>query len=262
MEIILEIEDLSYRKFDNLNLSFNNNTYYSIIGPNNSGKTTLFKIISGIIPTTDVITCNNIELDRRSVNEYIVNLGVVERVDKNSFVYKKVLDEMMYPLLNLGYSKNNSLTRINEVLELFNEVSMLDKYISELNYYQQQLLLIMIAILHKPKVLLLDSVLEIFPKNMYDNVIGVFNKLLKYMAIISFTNSSNVAYSSDKIIVIDNYKIIGEYSPRDIYDDDKIFTDHGIEIPFMQDLSIKLKMYNVIDKEYFSMKEMVDDIWP
>ena len=37
---------------------------------------------------------------------------------------------------------------------------------------------------------------------------------------------------------------------------------NNLEIPFMVDLSIKLKMYNLIDKEYSSMKAMVDDLWP
>ena len=63
-------------------------------------------------------------------------------------------------------------------------------------------------------------------------------------------------------MIIDNKKIIGKYKPSDIYNNDNIFTDHNIELPFLVDLSLKLKMYNLINKEYSDMKEMVDDIWP
>ena len=55
---------------------------------------------------------------------------------------------------------------------------------------------------------------------------------------------------------------LDKYGLNDIYENDKLFYDHNLEIPFMIDLSIKLKMYNLIDKKYSNMKAMVDDIWP
>ena len=263
MAIVLEITDLSYKDFSNINLSFKDKTYYSIIGSNNSGKTTLFKLISGIIPSNNSISCMDTLLNRKEVNDYITKLGIVSRVNKNSFIYKYVFDEMMYPLTNLGYSYNKSLNRINEILELFNKTDILKKSINELDIYDQQLLLIMISLLHRPRVLLLDSVLELFSQDKYIEILKVFKKLVNDgLCIITFTNNSDIAYSTDRIVVIDNKKIIGKYKPSDIYNNDNIFTDHNIELPFLVDLSLKLKMYNLINKEYSDMKEMVDDIWP
>ena len=262
MAIVLEITDLEYKDFSNINLSFKDKTYYTIVGPNNSGKTTLFRLITGIIPTTNCISCNDTLLNRKEVNDYITNLGIVERVNRDSFITKRVIDEMMYPLTNLGYSKHYSLERINEVLELFNKKDILDKRINELNHYDQQLLLIMISLLHKPSVLLLDNVLCVFKKDYRLEIISILKRLVKDgLTIISFTNLEE-AYYSDKIILLDKYKVIGKYKPSDIYNNESIFTEHNLEIPFIVDLSLKLKMYNLIDKEYSNMKEMVDDIWP
>jgi len=257
---ILEMVNLSYKDFNNINMSFEDKTYYSIIGSNNCGKTTLFRLISGIIPSNNVIMCNNIMLNRENVHNYIVNIGIVERVNKKSFIFNSIVDEMTYPLHNLGYNKKKCLTRINEVLELFNESKMIDKNISELNYYEKQLLLIMIAILHKPRVLLLDSVLCVFSRKAKNKIINVLRKL--DITIINFTNSLEESYDSNKLILLDKYKVIGEYTTSDIYNDDKFFYEHGLEIPFMTDLSIKLKMYGLVDREYANMKAMVDDIWP
>lgn len=260
---ILEINNLSYNGFNKINMSFNEKSYYSIIGSNNCGKTTLFKLIAGFIPSNNTITCNNIDLNPITIGDYITNLGVVSRVNKKSFTYNKVLDEMMYPLCNLGYSKSSSLDRIKEVLNLFNANDFLNKSINELDYYDKHLLLIMIAILHKPKVLLIDSVLEIFSFDIRKEIVKVLKKIVNNgMTVISFTNLLDEAYYSDKIILLDNYKIIGEYTPDFIYQDDKLFYEHNLEIPFLVDLSIKLKMYGLINKEYKSMKEMVDDLWP
>ena len=43
---VLEIVDLTYHDFNKINISFDSKTFYSIIGPNNCGKTTLLRILS------------------------------------------------------------------------------------------------------------------------------------------------------------------------------------------------------------------------
>lgn len=262
MAVVLDIDGLSYMNFHDFNLSFDNKVYYSVIGSNKCGKTTLFKLISGIIPSSNTFCCDSIILNSINAREYITKIGVVNRVNGNSFIFNSVLDEMLYPLKNLGYSREKSLIRIKKVLGLFNVTNFQDKLINELDYYDQQLLLIMIAILHKPKVLLLDSVLDIFSNEAYQKIVNVLRNIDDELTIINFTNSLEIAYNSDRIILLDNYKMIGEYKPVDIYNNDKLFYEHNLEIPFIVDLSIKLKMYNLIDKEFFNMKEMVDDIWP
>lgn len=260
---VLEINNLSYKDFNDISLSFDSGTFYSIVGPNNSGKTTLFNLISSIIPTDNHIVLNNINLNKDNIDKYIINIGIVERVNNNSFIYTKVINEMIYPLVNLNYRKKEALARINEVLEMFSCNNFLDKKINELNYYEKQLLLIMIALLHKPKVLLLDSVLQVFPKGKQEEIIKIIKKLVKDgLTVISFTNYLQETSLTDKIILIDKFNILGEYSYSDIFSNDKDFYEHNLEIPFMTDLSIKLKMYNLVDKEYINMKEMVDDLWP
>lgn len=260
---ILEITNLSYKDFNNLSISFDSGNFYTIVGPNNSGKTTLFNLITGIILTNNNISIDNIDLNKNNIDKYIVNLGVVERVNSNSFFYDSVINEMIYPLSNLGYSKRKALTRINEVLELFSCTSFLDKRISELTFYDKQLLLIMIALLHKPRVLLLDSVLQVFSKSRQEDIIKIIRKLIgDGLTVISFTNYLTESSYSDKLLILDKFNIVGEYNYNDIFKDDKVFYEHNLEIPFMTDLSIKLKMYNLVNKEYTSMKEMVDDIWP
>lgn len=261
MKECLKVTNLNYQDFKEINISFYSHTFYSVVGSSNSGKTTLFKLLASLIPTNNVISCNEVILNKKNYYNYLVNIGIVERVNSHSFIYKKVLDEMKYPLYNLGYNKKNTMAIINKAVSFFNVSDYLDKDINELNYLEKQKLLIIISLLHEPKVLLLDSVLEVFPKKEKDEIIKLLKKLVKKgLTVINF--SKKLELLSDKIILIDKFNIVGEYNSSTVYEDDKLFYSHNLEIPFITDLSIKLKMYDVINKEYFNMKEMVDDIWP
>ena len=175
MTELLKVNNLCYKDFRNINLSFNSGNFYYIVGGNNSGKTTLFRILSGLIITNNVIDCDGVLLNAKSRYNYIKKVGVVERVNKYSFNFINIIDELMYPLINLGYSKSNSIKKIKSVLNFFEVDEYLNKKISELNIYEKQELLIIISLLHSPKVLLIDSVLDIFPSHYKTKIIG-FNK--------------------------------------------------------------------------------------
>lgn len=258
----LEISNLNYHDFKNINISFEKSKIYSIIGGNKSGKTTLFKIISGLLSTNSDIYCDGVYLN--NINEYIQKIGVVERVNNNSFIYQRVYDEMSFPLHNLGLTKRKRDNRIKKVLDSFEVSDLIDKDINELNYYQRQLLLIMIALLHKPSVLLLDSVLCVFPRDEKEKIISVLNKFIaeENITIINFSCDLNDAYFSDKFFLLSHFNIIGEYTKEDIFKNDQLFYQNGLEIPFLTDLAIKLKIYGILNKNYDDMNEMVNDIWP
>ena len=258
---ILEIRDLTYDKFNNLNYCFNNGIMYSIIGSNNSGKTTLFYLLSGIILSDNCISCNNVLLSKQTRLQYIRNIGVVSKVSKNSFLFEKVIDEMRYPLINLGYSKIVINNRITEVIKLFKMESILNKKVNELSYIEKQVLLIMISILHKPHVLLLDNVLSCFNKRMKEQIFKILKELSKNMSIIYFTISLNDSLYADNMLILEKNNL-KEITKTDFFNNDSLFIDNNIEIPFIYDLSSKLKLYNLIDSNINDMKEMVNRVWP
>ena len=260
--VLLKVNNLNYNDFHDINLSFNSGNFYTFIGGNNSGKTTLFRILSSLIMTNNTINCNNILLNSKNRYLYLKNIGIVERINKYSFNFKTVKDELMYPLINLGLFKLDILKRIRVLLDFFVVSYLLNKKVNDLNIYEKQELLIIISLLHFPKVLIMDDVLSIFNSSLRKKIIEKLNILKKNnMVIINFSSNLDDLENTDKIILLNNFKVIKEIDYMDIYDNDKLLYDNNIEIPFIVDLSIKLKMYNVINKNYINLKKMVDDIW-
>ncbi len=261
---IMETNNLSYYNFKNINLSFEKSMFYSIVGGNKCGKTTLFRLLTGIVPTNNMVVCSKIVLNQKNICDYIRTIGIVERVNEKSFIYQKVIDEMMFPLCNLGYTKTKCNHRIKSVLDAFDLVNIYNKNINELDYQEKQILLIMLSLLHKPKVLLLDNVLDIFPSEKKEKLFNILKEFIQNekLTIINFSSNLDVAVKSNRVIVLSNFQIIDNCPPSKIYDDDKLFYQNDLELPQITDLSIKLAMYGLINKNYFDVKEMVNDIWP
>ena len=255
---LLTIKNLRY---DNLNLSLNvkKGDIYFIIGENKCGKTTLLKICSG-----DIITNNSLYLEGKILKnkDNYQNINMVERVSNNSFYYKKVLDELLFPLLKKGYSKDSSINLIKEYLGRFDLLRIIDKNISNLNIYEKQVLLIIISLLNKPKLLLMDNPLGILKSDDAIKIMNILKKLCDdYLTVIYFSNNLNYSSFASRILLLNKDGCIGEFTYQDIFDNDKVFYDNNIEIPLMTDLCIKLKMYNLISKNYDDIKSLVDDIW-
>ena len=122
----------------------------------------------------------------------------------------------------------------------------------------------MLSLLHKPKVLLLDSVLNIFPKDKRGEIVNILKKIIKKekMTVISFIPDLVDFMNSDYLVLLSKFNIVGQYLPSDLYKDDQVFYQEGLEIPFITDLTIKLKMYDLVKKNYTDVEEMVNDIWP
>lgn len=255
---LLTIKNLNYHNL-NLSLNIKKGNIYFIVGGNKCNKTTLYKICSG-----DIITNNLLYLDGKklnNINDY-QNISKVERVNNNSFYYKKVLDELLFPLLKKGYSKNDSIILIKEYLHKFDLLNIIDKNINDLNIYDKQVLLIIISLINKPKLLLMDNPLGILKEDDAIKIMNILRSLCnEYLTVIYFSNNLNYSSYANKILLFNKDGYLRDFTYQDIFDNDKLFYDNNIEIPLMIDLSIKLKMYNLIDKNYSDIKALVDDIW-
>lgn len=259
MREILQINNLNYQKYHEFNLTINNEKFISIIGSNKCGKTTLLKVISGIIPTSDVVKCNNIALNRNDVNNYIKQLGIVFPVKKESFLFENVYDEMSYPLKNLGYCNSYIKRQINKILDLFS-LNIKDKKISELSVNEQQQLLFCISLLHKPKVLLIDDVFSFLDTKTSTKIINIL-KGIKSLTIINFASNLNHIHDSDYIYIIEDGKLKLEGTAEFIMSDIKTLTRLGLEIPFTINLINKFKELGLIKKDYDKLEDLVNEVW-
>ena len=263
---LFKINNLNYEIdnkvfFKDFNLEINKGEYISIIGPNGSGKTLLMKIICAIIPTFDICILDDISLNKENVLKYITKIGIVTNDLYNPFLFKKVKDELKYPLNNLGYNEYQINKEINKITEFFEIGELLSKNIDELTESEKSKLLIILALIHKPKLLVLDDAFNNMNKKNKEFMLKKIKQLNEEgLTILNITSKLDTVYNSDKVYIMDKYKLIDDGDVLEIFNKSSL-TKLGLELPYVVDLSLKLKSYGLLDKIYFDNNELENDLW-
>lgn len=269
---ILEVNNLTFnygidnnnKIIDNLTFSVNENEVVAILSPNSEGKTTLIKILSGMQKKElGKITLNDIELENKTFNGYHIKIGTVfENIDKQ-FICENVRDEIVYPLYNLDFNSAYINKRVSELTELFGIKNILNKSSSELKMIDKIKVLLASSIVHNPDILLIDDVF----KYLNDDDRKKIFKLLKeistkmHIAVLYTTSNINDVINASNIIVMSHGKKAMEGTFEEIIKNDNELSKMGIDIPLMIDLSRKLEFYNLVDKIYFDVDEVVNRLW-
>lgn len=265
---ILEIKNLEYnypdkKLFKNLNLSIEEGSFTTIIGNNKSGKTTLIKLICGILDSKNSIVAGYSYVDNKRIHDNSKFFGVVFSDTNNKFLFDNVYKEMAFPLENLNTPVDVIEKQILEIAKEFGTIKILDKKIEDLTTSEKQELLLMIALLHQPKVLLLDNSFSMMNKEIKKKVISILkNRIIKdKLTIILTTTNLEEIIDSDYTYVLNNGNIIMEGQPLSILREESILNRAGLELPFMIDLSLKLEFYELLNEEITDMDRMVDTLW-
>ena len=261
-ENCLEIIGLSYLDiFSNFSVAFENGRFITISGPNNCGKTTLLRIIGNEIKVSNSILVYNKRIEDYKITELsnIINTVIPLEI---TFTQKTVEDELSYQL-PVNLPKESRQKRIKEVAKIFKLTKFLTESVESLNEQSLIRLQLAISILNEPQIILIDDLNPYFEKKELMEIVNELKKLNieKKVTIIMIVSNLNIALQSDYMYVINESKIVIEGSPISVLEKDNVLNKAGLNLPFMMDLSVKLKDYDLIKKIELDMDGMVDTLW-
>ena len=192
--IIIEEISKSYGNNEvlkNLNLEIDKGSFVTFLGPNACGKTTLLNIVSGLIKHDSGSVAIN--------NKKPIKVGYVyQNSHKTLFPWKKVIDNIAFPLELEGLSKLKRYKKVREFLEKFEIVLPLDIYPYQLSGGQQRMVAIARSLINKPDILIMD---EPFDGLDYKTRINTQNKILEMWLKLRPTILF-VSHSIDEIILL------------------------------------------------------------
>ncbi len=187
---------------NDVNLDVFPSDFIGVIGPNGGGKTTLIKVILGLIkPISGEITWNKAD--------GVLHIGYLPQTSFNDKYFPISVKEVVFSGLmskksfNLGYKKKDE-EKIYKVLELMGIPHLAHRNIGELSGGQMQRVLLCRAIISEPSLLILDEpntfVDNSFERDLYD----LLKELNKEMAILMVSHDVGTITSYIKTIACVN----------------------------------------------------------
>jgi NitT/TauT family transport system ATP-binding protein len=126
--------------------------FITIVGQSGCGKTTLLKILAGLLPRS----AGSVTLRGRLVDGPSRDIGIVFQ-DPVLLPWRTVFDNVMLPVEVLGLDRKSSGSRAMDLLGLVGLEGFEDKYPHELSGGMRQRVAIARALVHDPSLLLMDE---------------------------------------------------------------------------------------------------------
>ena len=267
MQNIIEIKGLSHSYgdkciFNKMNLEIKPKRFATILGKNGSGKTTLTNILMGLVDYDGKIIIDGIVLGNDTKKFLRRNIGIVFENPDEHFVTDKVYDELAFVLESMDYQPDDIDMKMKSVVELLRINDLLERRITTLSIGEKQLVALAVAIINGPKILIMDEGLSNVDAYYRDIILKILNVLRKKgMTIVNITSNSEDSIYGTDIIIINNGKVVLNKTLLRAYKEEKTFISSGVALPFIADISLKLKYYNLTNKIYIDNKSLVDEIW-
>lgn len=143
----------SFTAVDQLSLEIPEKQIFGFLGANGAGKTTTFRMILGLLDQTDGdISWNNGDIGYGE--SHLIGYLPEER---GLYPKLKVQDQLVYLAKLRGMNKAEAIKEIESWLERFKVPEYKQKKVEELSKGNQQKIQFISAVLHKPKLLILDE---------------------------------------------------------------------------------------------------------
>lgn len=205
---------------DNLNLKINYGECVTLIGKSGSGKTTMLKLINGLIsPNSGQIFIKGREINDWDIIELRRNIGyVIQQI--GLFPHMNIEDNIGYVLNIKKDSKKNIRKRAEELIDLVGITQdYLKKYPRELSGGQRQRIGVARALAADPDIILMDepfgAVDEITRRTLQDEMIKLQGNLKK--TIVFVTHDIEEAFKlGSRIVLFENGKIVQEGTRKEL----------------------------------------------
>ncbi len=222
--IVFKNVDFGYyeqkKVLDNINFKINKGEFVAFVGPSGAGKSTIIKLLLGLyFPNKGDVFIDNINM--KNLNKFSLRdkIGIVPQ---DVFIFNNSVNyNIIYGKSNVGEDDVINAAKTANIHELIS--SLPAKYDTSLGNRgvklsggQKQRLAIARAIIRNPELLILDEATSSLDSKTERLVQDAINKVSKNCTIVAIAHRLSTVLNADKIIVLEEGKIIGQGKHEDL----------------------------------------------
>ena len=224
-----------YVVFEDLNLQIRQGSFVAVLGHNGCGKSTLAKHLNAILlPEGGSVTVYG--LDTRQEENLLAirqQVGMVFQNPDNQIVSNVVEEDVAFAPENLGVASGEIRRRVDAALEAVG-MSAYKKHAPHLlSGGQKQRVAIAGVLAMQPKTIVLDEPTAMLDPQGRQEVISIVEKLSceQNITVILITHHMDEAVCADRVIAMDDGKIIADGTPKEVFTQIDLLQGVGLTVP-------------------------------
>ena len=265
---IIEFKNInfSYDQEDELILknvcfSINEGEYVCLIGHNGSGKSTIAKLLCGLLNYQDgEILINGIKLNDENLEALRKDIGIVFQNPDNQFIGSTVEDDIAFGLENRCIEREKMISLVHDFSKRVGMENFLSKQPEELSGGQKQRVAIAGILALDLKIIIFDEATSMLdPQGVEEIRKLVFDMRKKdpKLTFISITHDMEEAYLADKVICLKDGEVFLNDTPENVFKHEEELKSIGLGLPFIVKIKNDLLKHGIkIDENIKNIEEL------
>lgn len=248
---------------NDVDLTVEKGEFLVVLGHNGSGKSTLAKHMNALLlPTDGVVYVDGLNTkDENNVWDVRAKAGMVFQNPDNQMVATIVEEDVAFGPENLGVDPKEIRKRVDESLEKVGMSEYKRHAPHLLSGGQKQRVAIAGILAMQPECIIFDEPTAMLDPSGRKEVINNIKEINKQygITIILITHYMDEAAEADRIVVMDDGKLIMGGTPKEVFSQVELMKKIGLDVPQVTELSYELNKEGIkLDDKIINVDEMVE----
>ena len=215
---------------EGLSFSIEKGQSVGLIGANGAGKSTIMKIVLGLIPHTGSVRVDGLEVEKKHLAEVRRKVGYVLQDSDSQMFMPTVLEDMVFGPCNYGMSRAEAEARADEVLRELGLEALKRRYNHRISGGEKRMAAIATILAMRPEIILMDEPSTALDPLNRRTVINTIRRLGQTKLIASH-DLDMILDTCDRVILLSGGRIAADGPADAVLRDRALLERHRMELP-------------------------------
>lgn len=234
---MIEFQDVSF-SYDqernvvrNLSFSIQKGEAVGLIGANGAGKSTIMKLLLGLLTGQGRITVDGLELNKKNLAAVRQKIGFVLQDSDNQMFMPTVYEDMIFGPRNYGLTQEETEKRVDEVLKNLGIEKLKHCYNHRISGGEKRMAAIATILAMEPEAILMDEPSTALDPVNRRTVINTIRRLPQTKLIASH-DLDMILDTCQRVILLSQGQIVADGPVEKILYNQKLLEENRMELPF------------------------------